>query len=156
MTIMSAGAALLAGRSHAKQERRIALHEAAHAVAAHVALGVDLTRVELTVTENGTAGEYSAFGPKLERAIVLLAGAAALRRAGDANWREGSGYDFRRARELIAEEYSDRVDQVFGYAERIARVIARDHWRAIKAVAGLLLERRKLSGEEMRKILDGV
>jgi Zn-dependent protease len=140
-----------------EEKRRTAHHEAGHAVIACV-FGVELKSATILVKpfSDGWAGgsvsfkgwreDWEAHAPPDDAgAIIGLAGPMAeLRYAPRLRNRDGWGSDRRQAAELVGGDPA-RIHA----AEAKARDLVAQHWPAIQRVATALLDRSRLSREEI-------
>ena len=163
-----------------RQERRLretAFHEAGHGVAAyHLAVpiaSVDIHRTdvqlgltqstEMPIDEDGSRSEAEEKF-RIENFCIMsfaggLAGAAAMQRRSERY--RGSEGDHRRVEQLLSRTMTGATDpKVFHHYRQYlwhrARVLVatKKVWADISAVAEALLERRKLSAEEVREVID--
>lgn len=152
------------------RDRRVAYHEAGHAVAS-AALGRKIRSVSIEPVED-LAGSVrnsrvrrlhpQALGPgrmryMVEReCLILLAGPAAESLAG---YRQRAGMrDWNGSLQLIAL-ISGSVDEQRPYAEWLyqrACTLLRVHWSATQLLARALVERRCLNGRQARALLASV
>lgn len=158
-----------------------AYHEAGHAVAAYL-LSCPIMHVSIVPNEEeGTEGHCASgygrhppdFVPEqmddddvatrrvLERRIMICFAGNAAERAfrgeSDAVY-PGSGSDFWRASELAGFVASEGSDECLAFQQwlhlQIDRRLTRPHiWAAVTAVATALLERKELSGQRVRQII---
>ena len=151
--------------------RRVALHEAGHAVMAHV-LGQRLWRASIKPDEH-TLGRVArhwrgidpqAMAPRMERRIR---DEALVSLAGDAAERIGTGRGDRRATwetdrlkaasAIEALTWGDEGGREAWLLGRLLRLRAdrmlRRHWPAVLAVAGALEERREIPGGELARLV---
>lgn len=153
----------------------VAFHESGHVVVGH-RLGLDLVEVDVEADEEGGNGhsvfrspewfDPGAAGQGAARAFVekvittFLAGTAAeARRAGFEN-PESSGFD----EDAVVRRWAAHLGGGAESEARLARlrddatrlVGEPDNWVAIRRLAGLLLERRRLDGAEALAALEPV
>lgn len=148
-----------------------AYHEAGHAVMAHL-VGQIVTAVEIVGDEEHsgsvcslrfggqpTSGESLAEARTLEtRILCLVAGGAAEDiLTGERRPRESDG-DLDEAARLalrLVEEWH-QVVPMLDEARDGAVDVLRNHWEAVEALALRLLVHRRLSGEEVRRLIEAV
>jgi ATP-dependent Zn protease len=143
-------------------ERRIALHEAAHAVVA-VALDIAVESVAIESSDDGdtrggcTVRAVQSDSPDSERRKYIacaLAGLAA-EKVLDPNYnelRDDTAKAFNLAEECAkGDESMHRV--VYHEAQAVAETLVRQRWSAIERVARRLLVDRRLSGSDVRAIV---
>lgn len=147
----------------------LAAHEAAHAVVA-ILNGMDVERVEVGALAGMTPGEYRNVtnGALIK---VLLAGIAAQNRTCRHEYRmrdaeilefvhairaaRGGGCDFCRVAHVIAPLDDNAAVVVWRTfeAETLELINLPAVWRAIRNIAALLMERRELTGTEVREAM---
>lgn len=156
------------------KERRVAYHEAGHALAIHRSPGlrlhnvtiVPLRPVALGGATQGPARRSSKVRPK-DQLLVFLAGPAAevqyvIREAGDIDVRTGGRSDYIRAEDLIKRGIPGRGriaratrDKVSAMMMRKASLWVVRHWGEIELIAEWLLDhhKRTLTGAQVRNLL---
>jgi hypothetical protein len=158
-------------RDSKQEERRTAIHEAAHAVLGD-RLGIGLRYVCVT-TDDDSVG-HARFNMEqgddadtlllfaedaflLRRAIVWTAGGAAVRQAGERNWMRGAVDDHYEAEECLRSITDDQesLDIYRALAKRRTSVLVEHYWPEIEAVADALLRAGlgRLSGKRVREIV---
>jgi HK97 family phage prohead protease len=143
-------------KHHPPEERRLALHEAAHAVVAHL-VGRATTGLELEhVRGNVVGGSGKLVGDEKPDPAVFLAGSAADMRAFD--WSVSDAERVDRDDWASAVECVDRVGwenparQLPGHMER-ARKLVDENWSTIQDLARRLLAKGRMEGRELRRFL---
>ncbi|MEX1311381.1 MAG: hypothetical protein AB1Z65_13240 [Candidatus Sulfomarinibacteraceae bacterium] len=146
-----------------------AYHEAGHAVMAQLC-GQQITEVEI-IGDDDHAGSVRSLrfleeqpsehdpaiptAPIERRLLCTVAGMAAESMAGGRSvWDEGSE-DLDAAVRLAMQVVGD-CERVLPYLETVrehAEQLLRVNWVAVERLAGVLVETRRLSGEEVRKLL---
>ena len=150
-------------------ERRTAFHEAGHAVMAELS-GRQVTEVEivgdgehtgmvhsLTFLPDGTAPHAETEDVELQLKVILAGTVAETMVSGRKGWDETSE-DLNSAVRL-GMRLVDDCEDVLPLLEDIGADVERDlrgHWLAVEVLAAELLDRKTLTGSEVRKLLADV
>jgi hypothetical protein len=158
-----------------EEAERIAIHECAHAVLYHC-FKFPVSSVEIrgdtgccvappvwqVVLSNNQIGNLAKREGLMRLIIAGCAGKAAMdkwygyKAKSDENWRASNDYKqaFNYALQINNGDH-EGATLLIRWLSRRAEVLVKRHWSQINALASELLERSKLSGAEIHKIIDG-
>jgi ATP-dependent Zn protease len=142
-----------------QEAEQVAIHEAAHVVAAH-RFGHRITRADLSGCEVAvpTADGVTPAGQAAhETVIVSMAGGIAAQRF-NGNGANGDGSDNAYVNYLALRLSNGRENESAALLDWLrcrAVTIVEQNWRQIQAIAAALTERSTLNGDEINEIING-
>lgn len=145
-------------QSNDEYRRRVAYHEAGHAVVAHLS-GARIESVGIEESERHSGGLRAHRPPHLEledartHAGISLAGFHSQSRLNPAVELGGWDDDFRDARDLLSRDDALSLDEELRRVHAFTAKLVRQWWPAIERIAEKLLERGSLGDEEVAALV---